>query len=70
MADTYEIVNQKPRSRSEPGGLIQNVVAITFKTKPSGVVGIVDVPETVYSADEVDKIISAKAALLETVQNL
>jgi len=70
MADTYEIISQTPRTRSAVGGVFQNVTVITAKTKPSEQIFTVDIPDTVYSIDEVDKALCAKAALIEAVQKL
>ena len=70
MADTYEVLSQRPRTESQPGGIFTRVVDVTIKTKPNGVVGVVTVPEQNYSAAEVDKVAAAKAALLEQVAQL
>lgn len=70
MAETYEIVTVAPRTRSEPGGQFVNVQSVTFKTKPSGLTGMVDIPAQVFSATEVDRIVVPLARELEAVKNL
>lgn len=70
MAATYEIVNQVPRTRSVAGGQFSDVMVVTFTTKPSGIGGTVDIPVQTYGTAEVDKVVSARAALLEAVQAL
>lgn len=70
MADTYEIVSTAPKTRADPGGQWSNVVAVVFQTKPSGQVGIVDIPETAFTPAEVDRIVAPLAANIEAVKNL
>lgn len=70
MAATYEIVSQVPRTRMLPGGQYGAVSFVTFKTKPSGIIGTVDIPTQLFSVDEVDRVVSAQAQLLEQVQAL
>lgn len=70
MAATYEIVTQVPRTRIDPGGTPTQTVLVTFRTKPSAQVGQVDVPMSAYTIDEVDRLVTAKAALIEAVQGL
>lgn len=70
MADTYEIVSQVPRTRMLPGGQYGAVTFVTFKTKPSGIFGSVDIPAQVFSVDEVDRVVRTQAKLLEDVQAL
>lgn len=70
MAETYDIVSLQPRTRAVPGGTFQNVVTVTFVTKPNGITGMVDIPEQAFSTEEVDKVVTPKAAILEAVKNL
>ena len=70
MADTYDIVNITPRTRSIGGGLFNNVQAVTFTTKPSGIVGAVDIPANAFTPEEVAKVVAGQAALLEAVKQL
>lgn len=70
MADTYKIEDQTPRSARTAAGGFYDVMRVTFATKPSGIVGTVDVPISAYSTDEVDRLVRAQAALLEAVQAL
>jgi hypothetical protein len=70
MAANYVIVSQVPKTRAKPGGLFEQVMQITFTTKPSDQVGTVDVPIRMYAADEVDKIVAQQAATIEAVQHL
>lgn len=70
MSETFTIQNQVPATRNQAGGGFVPVMEITFMTKPSGIVGKVDVPDSTYTPDEVAKIVDAKARLLEAVQAL
>lgn len=70
MAATYDIVSQTPRTRSGVAGQFSQVVEVTFRTKPSNQPGMVDIPATAYTPDEVDRIVSRQAELIETVQAL
>lgn len=70
MAATYDIVSQSPRVRSEVGGQFSNVIQVTFRTKPSNQPGMVDIPETMFTPDEVDRVVGLAAANIEAVQAL
>lgn len=70
MAETYEIVSQVPRTRSEPGGLFSQVMMVTFRTKPSRQTGSLDVPMAMYTASEVDRLVGAAARQIEEIQAL
>lgn len=70
MADTYKIETQRPATRAQLGGGFANVIEVVFTTKPSGIEGKVDVPATMFSPDEVDKIVAAQARVIEAVQAL
>lgn len=70
MADTFKIETQQPALRSRIGGGYQDVIEVTFTTKPTGIVGKVDIPVAVFSPDEVAAVVAAQAKLLESVQAL
>lgn len=70
MSDTFTVTHQAPAMRNTPGVGFTPVMEVTFVTVPSGIVGKVDIPEAAYSADEVVKVVGAKARLLEQVQAL
>lgn len=70
MADTFTIDTITPRTRAAPGGQFVSVQAVTFTTKPSGLVGTVDIPSVTFTPDEVAKVIARQAALLESVKAL
>lgn len=70
MADTYVVTAQRPVQDVTPGGTFEDAYEITFTTRPSDVPGKVRVPVSAYSADHVDRILSAQAAVLEQVQHL
>lgn len=70
MSEAFKIENQRPATRAKPGGGFVPVMEITFTTKPSGITGTVDVPDSAYMPDEVARLVGAKAALLEEVQAL
>ena len=70
MADNYQIISQAPRVRAMPGGQFGPAISVTFETKPHKIVGTVDIPEQAYTVDEVDRLVRAKAELLEGVMSL
>lgn len=70
MAANFEITNVTPTRRADANGAFVNVQTVTFVTKPSGLGGTVDVPDTAFSPDEVARVVDAKALLLESVKNL
>ena len=70
MADTYDIVTIQPRTRSDGGNVFRRVQEVTFRTKPSGIVGTLDVADADLSPDAVDELVKARAALLEQVKAL
>jgi hypothetical protein len=70
MADTFEVLSTAPKTRVEPGGQYTNVVTVVFRTKPSGQVGVIDIPEVAFTPGEVAKVVGPAAANLEAVKNL
>lgn len=70
MADTYAVTGQVPTTTVGPSGTFVETMDITFTTKPSGVVGRVAIPMSHYTPAEVDKVIVAAAATIESVQAL
>lgn len=70
MADTYKITSVRPKVLAVPGGLFQNVMAVTFTTIPHEQTGTVDIPDQAFTDAEVDKVVRAKAALIESVMGL
>lgn len=70
MADTFQVTGQAETQTLTPAGTIQDVMRITFATKPSGVIATVDVPLDTYSPDTVAAAITPLAASIETVQAL
>lgn len=70
MSATFKIENQVPRMRAQVGGGFVDVMEVTFTTRPSGIVGKVDIPTSAYTADEVGTKVGAMADLLEQVQGL
>lgn len=70
VADTFKIETQQPALRRRIGGDYQDVIEIVFTTKPSGIMGKVDIPVAAFSPDEVATVIAAQAKLLESVQAL
>lgn len=70
MAATYTITSQAPKKRAMPGGLFADVVDITFTTKPSGQPGLITIPATAFTPDEVDRLVTAAAGNIEAVQHL
>jgi hypothetical protein len=70
MADRYTVTNQAPTSIIQAGNLVVPAMEIRFTTKPHDVPGIVRIPTSIYSLDEVDKAIRAQVDVLEAVQTL
>lgn len=70
MAATYEIVNIVDRTVSLGGGQFQNQERVTYQTKPSGLVGYVDIPAEPGWENTVDEIVTAEAAKREQVKAL
>lgn len=70
MADVYEIVRAAPRTRAEPGGAFTQVQLVTFRTKPSGYIGTLEVPDAAFTPEEVDRLVREKTAVLEAVAHL
>lgn len=70
MASNFMVVDQMPATIRTASGNIEDGVQITFTTKPSGVTGVVRVPASQYTPAEVEKILSAQAAIIEQVHRL
>jgi hypothetical protein len=70
MAATFTITGIVPKTRSAPGGLFTSVQQVTFTTKPSEITGVIDVPSQTFTPDEVDRLVSEQAKLLEAVKAL
>jgi hypothetical protein len=70
MAANYTVTDQRPVTDAVPGGTFVPAMEITFTTKPHNIAGRVRVPMSHYTATEVDTIVSAQAALMESVQEL
>lgn len=70
MADTFEILNVAPRKLADAVGGLVDVQRVTFSTKPSGLIGVAEIPAAAFTPDEVAKVVGTQAALLETVKNL
>jgi hypothetical protein len=70
MADTYTIVSQAPVMDADAAGQLVPSVEIRFTTKPSAQPGKVRVPQSQYSPENVDRIVSREAATIEAVQAL
>lgn len=70
MADTYDITAITPRTRSAPGGVFQKVQNVAFVTKPSGIAGEIDVADDIFVPETVNRLVSERAALLESVKKL
>jgi len=70
MAATYTVTTQTPTTDIGPNGTVEQAMQVTFRTHPSNVIGRINVPMSVYTRDEVDKIVSAAAQVIEDVQAL
>jgi hypothetical protein len=70
MAESYTVISQTPTTMIQPGAGAVPATDITFVTKPSDIPGRVQIPKSIFSVREVDKVVRAEAAILEAVQNL
>lgn len=70
MAENYTIVSQTPVMDADGSGQIVPAVEVRFATKPSAQPGRVRVPQSQYSPETVDTIVSREAATIEAVQAL
>lgn len=70
MADNYDITGQRPSSRVSPDMRIEDTYTVSFRTKPSGYVGVVQVPVGQYNPDYVHQLVDAQARNLEAIGNL
>jgi hypothetical protein len=70
MADAYTVTKQTPTTIITANRDAVPGTAIEFVTKPNSIPGRVEIPKSIYSVDEVDKVVRAEAAVLEAVQNL
>lgn len=70
MADNFEITGQSQSQDVDAGGQLVDVMTITFKTKPTGVVGTQNVLLADYTPDAVAAVIGARATTIETVEAL
>ena len=70
MATSYDVTNIAPAVFYEPGEPSGPGYAVSFVTKPHGVRGSATIPVTAFSADEVDRVVSAAAGALEAAMVL
>ena len=70
MADNYTITGQRPSSRVSPNMSIERTYEVTFTTKPSGYVGVLEIPVGQFNPDNVHQLVNAQAVNLEAVGNL
>lgn len=66
MSDKAEVLSQKPTTAELPTGNYGPVVQITFRT-PRGFIGIVNVPQSTYSAESARAAVDGHAAELDAV---
>lgn len=70
MAADYTIVDQRPTTTANAGGVFTPAMEIAFTTKPSNVPGRVTVPVSQYTPQHVDEVVTAAARNIEAVHNL
>lgn len=70
MADNYKVTGQAPITTADASGTFVPGVEITFTTKPHNIVGRVRVPQSMYTPQQVDELLTANAANIEAVQEL
>ena len=68
MADTFEITNIVSRVTTQNPGGITRIHQVTFKTKPSGLVDVVDIEGPLPSPEQVGAIVAPLAQNLEAVK--
>lgn len=67
MADTYTVTAQRQTTQLTPSGQFQDVIEVSFVTKPSGASGTIAVPVAQYAPDAVTSLLEARAAAMEAV---
>lgn len=70
MAATYDVTDISEGIAFEPGKASAPAYVVRFTTKPSGIIGTVTIPQSSFSADEVDRVAVAASAALEAVKAL
>lgn len=70
MAERYDITGQRPSSQVNDSMRVEYTYEVTFRTKPSGYTGIIQVPVSQYNPDTVHALVDALAANLEAVGKL
>lgn len=70
MAATYDVTDITQGVAFEPGKAAAPAYIVTFATKPSGIVGTATIPQSSFSTDEVDRVLTAAAMALEQVKAL
>jgi hypothetical protein len=70
MAATWRVVSQRHTEDLTTSGAFIGVWEVTFETIPGGTVGVIKVPDRIYSADVVRAEIEAKAAQLAAIEDM
>lgn len=70
MADNYTVTGQRPSSRVNANMNIERTYEVTFTTKPSGFVGVAEIPVGQFNPDNVHATIDPLALNLEAVAKL
>jgi hypothetical protein len=70
MADTFDIITVVERTRLMPGLGFVDVEDITYKAKPSGIVGTVTIPKDQATPEHVNETITAEVQRKQALKNL
>lgn len=70
MADTFTITGITKTVALEPGRHAGPALEVAFVTKPHDIAGSVTIPAATFTTDEVQRAVTAQAAVLEQIMAL
>lgn len=70
MADNYKVTGQQEGLMLTPDGRTETAMSITFVVEPAGVTQTIQVPLAEYTVDNVDKLLSERADIVNGVHTL
>lgn len=70
MADTYDIGTPSQTTILAANGSVVEAYEVPFIARASGATGSVKIPKTMFSADEVARIVEAEVKVLDAVAAL
>lgn len=70
MADNWRVLSQRQAQELTPDSRFVDVMEVTFALQPSGEVGTVRVPLSMYNAEYVGSAIAERVTHMEAVRDL